>query len=368
MVKTTLKIVMMPALRIFTWVLYFLTLITAYGGYLNPHWWTLPAMGVLFFPYFAMSTIVVSVGWLLYRKFIIGCIGIGVLMACGPTFSQALPLKLSGNAPKSEKTFSMVTFNCLHMEDIKNPDSDSDFNRSLHFLIHCDADFICLQELMNFNPDEIPAKFKPQIDSLMVVYPYVSHDYSREEEFLSKIPFEKIKVHLQDNISYPCIAAYKMNLHGHPLTVLNVHLPSYRLSKKERQIITEAGSKQGMKKSIKELEGPVYSKMKDAFKMRADVSKAIAEYAGEIEGNVVICGDFNDVPGSWAYRNFIKHGFEDAYAQTGFGHIITYNDHLMYFHIDQILFKGELVPLYVKKVRMNASDHYPLKAEFEFIN
>ena len=107
--------------------------------------------------------------------------------------------------------------------------------------------------------------------------------------------------------------------------------------------------------------------MKAAFEMRAQVSALIAEYAAGLEGNVIVCGDFNDVPGSWTYRNFTKHGFMDAYSQTGFGHLITYNQHLMLFHIDQILYRGNIVPLWVRKERLNSSDHYPLVAEFEFL-
>ena len=58
--------------------------------------------------------------------------------------------------------------------------------------------------------------------------------------------------------------------------------------------------------------------------------------------------------------------FEDAYAQTGFGPMITYNKHLFWFHIDQILYRGAIRPL-GEKARLKSSDHYPPPtAEFEF--
>lgn len=367
MVKFTLKLLLSPLLKILTYLLYALTLLTAYGGYLNPEWWTLPALGLLFFPYFAMTTLVVAAGWLIARRFIIGSIGIAVLLGCGPTFTQALPLRFRNYATNESDTFKMVTFNTLHMADLHNPDSTSNFSRPLHFLIHSGADFVCMQEIFSFQRPDIYPRYFAQIDSLMSVYPYISTDDNKEVEFISKYPFEYVPVVLGNDIKYGNVGAYRMVIDGHPLTVINVHLSSYMLSEEERQIFTEAKSQTGVKKSLKEFEGSVYSKMREAFKQRAKVSEAIAEFAADEVGNVIVCGDFNDVPGSWAYRNFTKRGFEDAYAQTGFGHLITYNQHLMYFHIDQILYRGNLVPLYVKKIGLDASDHYPLMAEFEFL-
>lgn len=373
MTRATVFWILRLAAKILTAIIYFVTLVSAYGGYFNPEWFTLPAMGVLFFPFFAMATMVIAILWLLRRKILIGCVGIGVLLACGPTFTEAVPLRLGNSASDQSKVFKMVTFNCLHMSDTQEPEGtewggnpERATNRSLEFLINSGADFICLQELYSLGLPEISAKYQPQIDTLLSLYPYYSKDNWTEVEFLSKYPFRQLDVKME-GVKYGNCGAYLLNIDGQALTVINVHLPSYRLSDKERQILTEAKNQEGVKNSIKEFEGSIYQKMKAAFAERAEVSQLIADYAEKTEGNVIVCGDFNDVPGSWAYRNFIKRGFEDAYAQTGFGHLITYNEHLMWFHIDQILYKGALVPLYVKKERLNSSDHYPLIAEFEFI-
>lgn len=336
----------------------------AYGGYFNPQFWTLPSIGVLFFPYLAMATLAVSATWLICRKYVIGCIGIGVLFLCGPTFTAALPFRFGNSPTDKENTFKMVTYNCLHLEDSQYPDLP--YNRTLNFLINSGADFICLQELYGFDYNGASKNFKSQVDSLRKIYPYISREGHKEEMFLSKFPFEEKSVNLGD-VKYGNMGVFELDVDGRKLTVINVHLSSYLLSEDERNVITEAKSREGMKKSIKEIEGSVYQKMRNAFIERSKIAKLIADYADHIGGNVIVCGDFNDVPGSWTYRCFTKAGFEDAYAETGFGHIITYNQHLMLFHIDQILYRGDLVPLYVRKERLKTSDHYPLIAEFEFI-
>ena len=363
------RVVLRLVLKILTYLIYGVTLLTAYGGYMNPTLFTLPSMGVIFFPYLALLSLITAIIWLIRRQFITGCIGIGILMACGPTFTDAVPFKFQKTASNPNKTFKMATFNCLHLKDIKKSKSGvkKGYNRSLHFLIHCGADFVCLQELYDFKRNNVSEKYKKQVDSLFKIYPYISTDANKEIEFISKYPFKTLPIKLPGDIKYGSVGAYELEIDNNPITVINVHLSSYMLSELERNIITEAHNKKGVKRSIRKLEGSVYRKMKKAFISRARVSAAIAEYAEKQKGNVIVCGDFNDVPGSWSYRNFTKRGFQDAYAQTGFGHLITYNQHLMLFHIDQILFKGDLMPLYVKKERMDASDHYPLVAEFEFI-
>lgn len=369
MTKASILWILKLGFKLLSLVLYLFTLISAYGGYFNPEWWTLPSIGVLFFPYLATATLIVAIIWLISRKFVIGCIGIGILFACGPTFPDALPFRFTNRASISANTFRLVTFNCLHMKDsqVKEDEELPESNRSLNFLINSDADFICLQELYAFGEPEIPNIYKPQIDTLLSLYPYTSGDKTRELEFISKYPFQRIEVKLDNEVKYGSCAAYRINIDGRKLTVINVHLPSYLLSEDERHIITDVRSREDMKHSIQEFEGSIYKKMQTAYEIRAKVAGDIAEFAEKEEGNVIICGDFNDVPGSWSYRLFIKHGFEDAYAQTGFGYLVTYNEHMMWFHIDQILYKGELVPLWVKKERLNSSDHYPLIAEFEFI-
>lgn len=351
--------------QVVSYLLFILTVFSAYGGYFNPMRSTIPAILLLFFPFFAIFTLIVSGLWLFFKRYIIGAIGIGCLLLSGPTFIDAFPLKFHASPTPDATTFKMVTYNCYHFGDLSKKKSKR--NPGIDFLINCGADFICLQELYGFSQKEIPTATKAQLDSLFAIYPYRSEDGWREEEFISKYPFEIIPLKLKGTEGYGNWAVYRLKIKGKELTVVNVHLPSYLLSKKERHIITGLRHKGGARESVKELEGSVMKKMHNAFINRGNISSAIAKAIGDIEGPIIVCGDFNDVPGSWTYRRFMKEGFLDAYAQTGFGHLITYNRHLMYFHIDQILYKGLIKPLYVKKDKLRSSDHYPLIAEFEFL-
>ena len=76
--------------------------------------------------------------------------------------------------------------------------------------------------------------------------------------------------------------------------------------------------------------------------------------------DVIICGDFNDVPGCHAIRTFADAGFHSVYPSIGFGPMITYNARHLYFCIDHVLYRGALTPLYISKGTLKTSDHYPL--------
>lgn len=123
---------------------------------------------------------------------------------------------------------------------------------------------------------------------------------------------------------------------------------------------TEAG--------LKEMKGSIREKLKDGFSRRAERAAAIRELADRISGPLVVSGDFNDVPESYAYRTIRGNDLGDAYAETSFGPLITYNRHGFLFHLDQILYRDKFMKaLKVEKGSLKSSDHYPLLSEFEWI-
>lgn len=106
-------------------------------------------------------------------------------------------------------------------------------------------------------------------------------------------------------------------------------------------------------------------KLKRAGTERAKQARLIRQIADGITGAVVICGDFNDTPQSYAYRK-IRDDFSDAYVSTGFGPGITYNEQGFWFRIDHILYNNVLRAVDSRIVRQKHSDHYPLRATLQW--
>lgn len=355
------------AARVLSFMLFALTALAAYGGYIPPHIWAFPSLLTLGLTYLAILSFIVAVIWLVCRRFITGGIGIATLLLCWTPLSQAVPMHFPAKAKPGEQTFTLMTYNTLHFEDYENPGHKG--TRGLRYLLHSGADIICTQELYRWDlaADSVEVPNRALLDSIMAVYPYGYADNINDVTVISKYPVRKISGIDSISSNKWNYGLFDVNIKGRHITLVNVHMTSFDLNKEERKVLTGMNSRRGINKGIDELKGSLRAKMSDRFRRRAENAVMLAMSLRNVEGPVIICGDFNDVPASWTYRTFIKEGFRDAYVDTNFGPTFTFNRHLMYFHLDQILYRGGLRPLNVKRdSKIKISDHYPLLAEFAF--
>jgi endonuclease/exonuclease/phosphatase (EEP) superfamily protein YafD len=81
---------------------------------------------------------------------------------------------------------------------------------------------------------------------------------------------------------------------------------------------------------------------------------------------VLICADFNDVPGSYTYTK-VKKNLKDAFAEKGFGLGRTYNLIFPTLRIDYIFYDPEILELsgYQSIRTTELSDHNPIIANFK---
>ena len=78
----------------------------------------------------------------------------------------------------------------------------------------------------------------------------------------------------------------------------------------------------------------------------------------------IICGDFNDVPGSYVY-NTVKGKLGDAFTSKGTGLGRTYRHIFPTLRIDYILYdKDALSVKGYERPNVDLSDHYPVIANF----
>ena len=96
------------------------------------------------------------------------------------------------------------------------------------------------------------------------------------------------------------------------------------------------------------------------YTKRATQVQQITDYINQQDyDKLIVCGDFNDMPISYAYKK-MRGNLEDAYASTGFGPGITYHEHLFLFRIDYILHSKNLKAYKTTVDRVRYSDHYPV--------
>ena len=313
------------------------------------------------------------------RKALVFCIL--AFIACAHAIWEYFPLNV---LPPSEKKYSacpkftLLTYNVSAFKDLQDV-YPGDVNPCVSYIIRSNADIVCLQETDvtltgTYAPFRITAS---QIDSINSIYPY-RLIYGGYLTLLSKYPAESIHTPPVNEDSnsrwsrYP-IGVFRINIEGLPVTLFNVHLRSYGLSARDKALykniaegkeIAEA-AEVSMTESYREIKNQIYHKVQDAAEKRAFEANVLGNYIEHFGGpNVIVAGDFNDVPGCYTLRRLDDYDLRQVYPEVGFGPLITFNADLFYFRIDHILYRGNLVPLSVSCGSLKCSDHYPLMATF----
>lgn len=360
-------------LKITSIILFVVTLLASYGGMCNPAYLTFPSVLVLALPYLAIATLLTGIAWLFSGRIIMAATAALTLTVCWSTLKDVTPIAFSHKPYNEKNTFRLITFNSLHLADTTH--SDRPGNRAIKFLAESGADIICLQELHNFeDATEIHHWSRGLIDSLYAAYPYRAGTTSTDLKVLSKYPvtMKDQKCENQEDEDYWRLKRrwrlFEVNINGFILPIVNFHMDSYDLSDSERGVVSDITGVRTAQKSYAEFRHDIFPKLGTAFRSRAKGVKELVGTTSKINP-IIACGDFNDVPGSWAYRRMRDAGFNDAYTETNIGPVNTFNQFLLLFHIDQIFYRGaQLRALDVKRLKLDTSDHYPLEATFEIMH
>lgn len=342
-----------------------ITIFSAYGGIMNPLKSAVGAIAAMTFPFFLLLTVVITViNAIWFRRSAVVNV-ISLIICAGPIWTLC-PLNLFRpglEEIRNEKapTLKIITFNTLNFNTYEsnaesNIISESD-NPTFKYIMDEDADIVICQESEDLAKDEIHGVSVSRHAMMLSRYPY--RDVSkRGMAILSKYPFKKVEVSVTDRNQLDLLR-YDVILGVDTLHLFNVHMQSIGLTQQDKELyrhITE-GEKTG---DIHEIRSSLLNKLAHAFKLRAVQAVDIRKALDSVSGNVMLCGDFNDIPDSYAARTIQGSDMTDAYSHAGLGPTITYHADRLYFRIDHIFYKGNLDALRTWRGSCTSSDHYPL--------
>lgn len=340
-----------------------MTLIGAYGGYIYPSEIPVASLLVMVFPGLIVADIVLLLLDLMLRR-PLAWVPAGAMALSVGAILDTSPVSLPMGRPdydEERRMFTLLTYNTLNFIDNQDIYPDST-NRTVSFILSTDADIVCLQECGYIGAFGPLCVTHEQTDSLMERYPY-RHVGKNGQTMLSKFPFLPIPLRREKDDEAQ-FAAYRTNIHGHVTTIFNVHLQSLGLTTSDRELFLQMTSVD-RKQSLAHIRSQLLDKLFAGFEQRARQADRIALWAQAFDDtNILLCGDFNDVTLSYAYRAMQRAGLKDAYSKAAIGPTITYNDNRFYFHIDQVFYRGELRPVKVERGNIPSSDHYPLLVTF----
>ena len=146
--------------------------------------------------------------------------------------------------------------------------------------------------------------------------------------------------------------------------IYNIHLQSIKFHQRNYDFIDSLRFRYD-EKQFEELRD-ITLRLKTAFIKRSIQVDSLSAHMKSSPYPVIVCGDFNDTPVSYAYRK-MRSGLHDSFVSTGAGTGNTYLGVFPSFRIDYVLHSSEFETIGFERVKAKLSDHYPIICHLQYV-
>lgn len=350
-----------------------LFLLGCYGYLLNPkYFWPIGFLTLTTF-YFLLILIAFIIFWLFIKPKRILISVVAIIFAPKP-ISNIVPLRLSSSFTKEKpnKALRIMTWNVAQfniMEDKQHPEVKS---QMLNTINEYEPDIACFQEMV---AEDSTIKNHGHVDEFLEKLNYKNYFYSYnvKEDFwgyahFGIIIFSKYPIVNKQTVSfypndYNSIFQYADVVKGEDtIRVFNIHLQSLRFSKENLKYI-ETPTVEDEDKALKESKN-IIAKFKRGFLKRQVQADRIRTEIDKSPYPVIVTGDFNDVPNSYAYHT-IGGNMNDAFVEKGWGLGRTFSGISPVLRIDNIFVDKKMKVLQFNLLKKKLSDHFPIIADVQ---
>lgn len=334
-------------------------LFTGYADMMDPRKYDLLALAGYAFPVFCIANIIMIAVWVCVRLRLTAIPAVGFIICMSPTM-EFCPCNIASEP--EEYSLKIMSFNTWELgtqdHNFTPEEMHAQRKRMLQMIMDADCDIVCLQETY-FNTDVCGI-----IDSIVKQkYAYTDSCMGRgnsQIQLLSKFPIKRhelIDYETIGNIS----AAFYLDYKGSELIVVNNHLQTNSFSAAEKEQIGVLVHGDMEKERVEHESRYVVRKLGNAAKIRAGQADSVAAFIARHKGeDMIVCGDFNDIPISYVHRT-IQGDLTDCYKSTGFGPGFSYRKHGMHVRIDNIFCSEKFTPVYTHIDKtITLSDHFPI--------
>lgn len=319
------------------------------------------------FPVLCVLNVCFIFYWLFLWEWRCILIGLVSFLICKDAVVNYFPFHGRVKDVPKENVIKVLTYNVMgfgykdHTKELPNP--------IVRYIANSGADIVCLQEYAVGNSKKFLTTRK--LKDALPMYPYYSVipiGHSGALKFgiavFSKYPVSNSRK-IVYNSKFNGSSIHELDIKGKKLTLINNHLESFKLTMEDKSRYS-AFIKNMNTETFGGVRGTIEQKLGSAFRIRAKQAEAVAKEIENIKTDyIVVCGDFNDTPVSYAHRT-IQGDLTDAYAASGRGVGVTYNENFFWFRIDNIFHTPNLKSLNCTVDKVRYSDHYPLWCYLEF--
>lgn len=264
---------------------------------------------------------------------------------------------------ENNRQVSVMTYN-VRIFDLYNwSEGSKTRDKIFDFLDQNRVDVLCFQEFYHtdrkgiFDTKDTLVRF---LDNVHVHERY-THEMTGKQYFgvatFSKYPIiQSGDLAFESDANNFCIYS-DILVHGDTLRVYNAHLASIRFQQEDYEAIEQGPDTEDAKR--------LAGRLTTAFRKRASQTEKIAEHIATSPHPVVLCGDFNDTPVSYAYELFAAH-LRDAFVAGGNGIGSTYLGTLPFFRIDYVMHSPDIQVEHFETHDVRYSDHRPVEAHLSW--
>ncbi|WP_379693423.1 endonuclease/exonuclease/phosphatase family protein [Flavobacterium sp. HJSW_4] len=312
--------------------------------FLAPKSFPLLSVLTLFMPAFFVANGLFFVYWgIQFKKRLILS---GLVLLTGITFISKFYKFSAKEYVKDEKDFSVMSYNVRLFNVFKWLDRDDIPSNIKAFIDEKDPDILCIQEYSN----------SAHLDLKVYPHRYIFIDGKKiktGQAIFSKFPIiEEGKIVFpksDNNVVYADIKRGK-----DIIRVYNMHLQSIKISPDVSEISDDIDNV-NQKKSQR-----IYGRISKGFKQQQEQAEIFREHIKNCKTPMIICGDMNNSPFSYVYRN-IKGKLKDAFEEAGEGFGATYKFKYYPARIDYIFTDSKMkVKQFESFPDFENSDHYPI--------
>ena len=220
------------------------------------------------------------------------------------------------------------------------------------FIAQQDADIVCLQEFAVADTAAL-APYLPE-------YPYRAKHLFKGNRYFGNITLSKYPIRHIESLTFPqsrnlCLIT-DIDCAGKMLRVYNCHLESSSIS------FPVVLKRLFRKNHFSEEVAQVHGRLREATRRRTEQVSALLESEAGSHYPSLVCGDFNDTPISYTYRQLTRTK-KDGFVEAGTGFSSTYAVLWPMLRIDYILIPQTFSAVRHEITRAPWSDHYPVKTD-----
>ncbi|WP_288205507.1 endonuclease/exonuclease/phosphatase family protein [uncultured Parabacteroides sp.] len=242
---------------------------------------------------------------------------------------------------------TVVTYNTSHFYWGKK----YTMNGAAAYIKELQPDIVCFQEAPSAND----GYYHP--DSIRYAFDYVLYKYiSKRTDHLSTTIYSRYPIHSVKALYYEnsrnmsLIADVKVK--NQYLRVINNHLETTSVNAYLGRIIAPGKDLKIRLDAVKEL----ILQMNNNNRKRVEQADMIRAEIEESPYPVLVCGDFNDTPASYAYHR-IQKGLVDGFRDCGKGYLYTFRQLYKLWRIDYIFYSKSIKGYECYSPETSYSDH-----------